>query len=225
MSTNEGYFPGKIERLHRADQRFIDRFRKFEDAIRQHEQSIFGGSLEDHLLSVKRKRISMTFEKTLVGAVLNYHDWVCTSKQILDRSAYISLLEVIVSYEDVFHYCKMRVEELGQKTWTQSTLCRGILRMLQFIEAEDELDEEMKGKITKMRDSTNALIAAAHRDQVKYTKDRPSVDELREKEEMLCFTDLAKVFQCQVSYYYNICKSVHSSISHLIAQTYDILFW
>ena len=97
--------------------------------------------------------------------------------------------------------------------------------MLQFIEAEDELDEEMKGKITKMRDSTNALIAAAHRDQVKYTKDRPSVDELREKEEMLCFTDLAKVFQCQVSYYYNICKSVHSSISHLIAQTYDILFW
>ena len=95
----------------------------------------------------------------------------------------------------------MRVEELGQRTWSQSKLCRAINRMLQFIEAEGEVDEEMKGKIASMREKTNALIAAAQRDVERFIKERPSVDELREKGEMLSLPDLAKTCQLQVSRY------------------------
>lgn len=190
-----------MERLHRADQRFIYGYKRFEEAIRQHRQSIFSGSLEDHLLSVKRKPISEISERQQISSVLSYHDWVCTSKQLLAGSAYVTLPQVLVSYEDVFHYSKMRVEELGQRTWSQTKLCRAINRMLQFIEAESEVDEEMKGKISSMRKNTNALIAAAQRDVEKFIKERPSLNELREKGEMLSLPDLAKICQLQVSHY------------------------
>jgi len=193
-----------MERLHRADQRFIYKYKRFEEAIRQHKQSIFSGSLEDHLLSVKRKPISRKSEQIQISSVLSYHDWVCTTKQLLVGSAYVTLAQVLVSYEDVFHYCKMRVEELGQRTWSQTQLCRAINRMLRFIEAEDQIDEEMKGKITSMRENTNALIAAAQRDVEKFIKERPSVDELREKGKMLSLPDLAKICQLQVSRLYYI---------------------
>ena len=76
--------------------------------------------------------------------------------------------------------------------------------MLRFIEAEDQIDEEMKGKITSMRENTNALIAAAQRDVEKFIKERPSVDELREKGKMLSLPDLAKICQLQVSRLYYI---------------------
>lgn len=204
MSYITDYILELIERLHLADQRLVERYQEHEDAIRKHEESIFGGSLEDHLRSVKRKPIGIATEKKLISAVLNYHDWVRTSKQLIDRTAYVSLPEVLVSYEDVFYYCKMRVEELDQKTWTQSFLCRAILRMLQFIEVDEEVDEEVKGKITKMREDLNAVIAAARRENMKYIQERPSVDELREKGETLFLTDLVKVCKYQVSYYYNI---------------------
>lgn len=189
-----------MERLHRADQRFIYKYKRFEEAIRQHKQSIFSGSFEDHLLSVKRKPISKKSEQIQISSVLSYHDWVCTTKHLLVGST-VTLAQVLVSYDDVFHYCKMRVEELGQRTWSQTQLCRAINRMLQFIEAEDQIDEEMKGKITSMRENTNAIIAAAQRDEEKFVKERPSVDELRERGEMLSLPDLAKICQLQVSRY------------------------
>ena len=192
-----------MERLHRADQRFIYKYKRFEEAIRQHKQSIFSGSLEDHLLSVKRKHISRKSEQIQISSVLSYHDWVCTTKHLLVGST-VTLAQVLVSYDDVFHYCKMRVEELGQRTWSQTQLCRAINRMLQFIEAEDQIDEEMKGKITSMRENTNAIIAAAQRDEEKFVKERPSVDELRERGEMLSLPDLAKICQLQVSRLYYI---------------------
>lgn len=150
---------------------------------------------------MKRKPISKISERQQINSVLSYHDWVCKSKQLLAGSTYVTLPQVLVSYDDVFHYSKMRVEELGQRTWSQSKLCRAINRMLQFIEAESEVDEEMKGKIASMREKTNALIAAAQRDVERFIKERPSVDELREKGKMLSLPDLAKICQLQVSRY------------------------
>lgn len=129
----ENSFEAKMERLHQEDQNFINGYKRFEGAIRQYRQSIFSGSLEDHLLCVKRKPISEISERQQISSVLSYHDWVCKSKQLLAGSTYLTLPQVLVSYDDVFHYSKMRVEELGQRTWSQSKLCRAINRMLQFI--------------------------------------------------------------------------------------------
>ena len=197
--SKEERFQAKLERLSLADQRFILEYKDFEEKIRQHEQSIFGGSLEDHLLSVKRKPIGTRTEEGQISAVLAYHDWVCSTKQLVRYNAYVSLPEVLVSYDNLYHYCKMRVEELGQRVWSQNVICIGILRKLKFMEADEQLDEEMKGEIATMRDKTHALLAAAHREENKLRKERPSVDELREKGEMLSITDLAKVCQKQVS--------------------------
>lgn len=197
--SKEERFKTKLERLSRADQRFILEYKDFEEKIRQHEQSIFGGSLEDHLLSVKRKPIFTKTEEAQINAVLAYHDWVCSTKQLVRYNAYVSLPEVLVSYDNLYHYCKMRVEELGLKVYSQNVICIGILRKLQFMEADEQLDEEMKGEIATMKDKTQVLVAAAQRELDKFREERPSVDELREKGEMLSITDLAKVCQKQVS--------------------------
>eukprot|EP00985_Skeletonema_marinoi_P024721 scaffold17461_cov148-Skeletonema_marinoi.AAC.1 len=197
--SKEERFQEKLERLSRADQRFILEYKDFEEKIRQHEQSIFGGSLEDHLLSVKRKPIGTRTEEGQISAVLAYHDWVCSTKQLVRYNAYVSLPEVLVSYDNLYHYCKMRVEELGLKVYSQHVICIGILRKLQFMEADEQLDEEMKGEIATMKDKTQILVAAAQRELDKFREERPSVDELREKGEMLSITDLAKVCQKQAS--------------------------
>eukprot|EP00985_Skeletonema_marinoi_P005570 scaffold2424_cov66-Skeletonema_marinoi.AAC.1 len=67
------------------------------------------------------------------------------------------------------------------------------------MEADEQLDEEMKGEIATMKDKTQVLVAAAQRELDKFREERPSVDELREKGEMLSITDLAKVCQKQAS--------------------------
>ena len=125
------------------------------------------------------------------------------SKRKDDSAHDVSLPKILVSYTDLFAYCKMRVETLGLKVWSQNKLCMAILRMLQFMEAGeidfDIEDDTMEEAILNMKKNTRALLAKAKRESDRAMKDRPSVDELREQGKLLTFTEVAKVFQRQVS--------------------------
>lgn len=195
-----------MERLNHSDRDFICRYKRFEENIRHQERSTFDTSYADHLQIIKRKSISVKTEIAQVNAVLSYHDWACARKKLQRRnnisSHYcVSIPEILVSYEDLFHYCKMRDEKLGLKVWSHSKICMAILRMLQFIEAKMQVGDDVKEAIMEMRDYSRALLAKAKREQVRLNKGRPSVDELREQGKMLSFTELAKVCQKQVSYF------------------------
>jgi hypothetical protein len=199
-------YDAKLERLNQADRTFICTYRQFEEKIRHQERSIFDASLTDHLQNIKRKPISVKNETAQVNEVLAYHDWVCESKKLQRRNNgsannETSLPQILVSYEDLFNYCKMRVEGLGMKVWSQSKLCTAILRMLLFIEAKMHINDDMEAAIIKMRDNTRALLAKAKREADRLVKTRPSVDELREQGKLLSFIELVKVCQKQVSHY------------------------
>ena len=141
--------------------------------------------------------------------MLAFHDWVIESRKLQQQhesrrkgnSAHdVSLPKILVSYADLFAYCKMRVEDLGMKVWSQSKLCIAILRMLQFMEAGDiNFDDITLEAIVEMRKNTRGLLAKAKRESDRATKERPSVDELREQGKLLSFTEVAKVCQRQVS--------------------------
>ena len=134
--------------------------------------------------------------------MLAFHDWVSESRKLQQQhSAHdVSLPKILVSYADLFAYCKMRVEDLGLKVWSQSKLCIAILRMLQFMEVGDvNFDDITLEAIHEMRKNTRGLLAKAKRESDRATKERPSVDELREQGKLLSFTEVAKVCQRQVS--------------------------
>lgn len=197
-------YDAKLDRLSQADRTFICKYRQFEEKIRHQERSIFDASLTDHLQNINRKPISAKNESAQVNEVLTYHDWVCESKK-LQQTNYdsatdtTSLPQILVSYEDLFSYCKMRVEDLGMKVWSQSKLCTAILRVLLFIEAKMHIDDGMEEAIVEMRNNTRALLAKAKREADRLVKARPSVDELREQGKLLSFVELVKVCQKQVS--------------------------
>jgi len=217
-------YDAKLERLNQADRTFICNYRKFEETIRHQERSIFDASLTDHLQNITRKPISVKNETAQVNEVLAYHDWVCGSKKLQQRNHVganneASLPRVLVSYEDLFNYCKMRVEDLGMKVWSQSKLCTAILRMLLFIEAKMSIDDGMEAAIMEMRDNTRALLAKAKREADRLVKARPSVDELREQGKLLSFIELVKVFQKQVSQFMrfadqSVCANEYQSNKH-----------
>ena len=199
-------YDAKLERLNQADRTFMCKYRKFEEGIRHQELSIFDASLTDHLQNIKRKPISVKNETAQVNEILAYHDWVCESKKLQQTDISVSLPQILVSYEDLFNYCKMRVEDLGMKVWSQSKLCTAILRMLLFVEAKVhiDIDEEeaiLSEAIAEMRNNTRALLAKAKREADRLVKERPSVDELREQGKLLSFIELVKVCKKQVSQY------------------------
>ncbi len=177
---------------------------------------MFNGTLTDHLQNINRRKISEKNEAAQINEVLAYHDWVSESRKLQqqhkskskgkgDSAHDVSLPKILVSYTDLFAYCKMRVETLGLKIWSQSKLCMAILRMLQFMEAGeidfdfDIEDDTMEEAILNMKKNTRALLAKAKRESDRAMKDRPSVDELREQGKLLTFTEVAKVCQRQVS--------------------------
>lgn len=194
-------YDARLKRLYQTDRRFIDEYRQFEDRLRRNERSMFSASLDDHLQSLRQKPISEKYEEKQIMVVLVYHDWVCETKKLEPMntdSAYVTLPHVLVSYGDLYHYCKMRVEDLGMKAWSQNMICTAILRMLRFVETKKHGDEGMAEAIAEMRSNTRALLSMAQREEDRLNKARPSVEELREQGKMLSLTDLAKVCQKQV---------------------------
>ena len=59
--------------------------------------------------------------------------------------------------------------------------------------------DKIEKDILDMKENTRAFLAKAKRESDRATKDRPSVDELREQGKILTFTEVAKVCQRQVS--------------------------
>jgi hypothetical protein len=186
---------------------------------------MFNGTLTDHLQNINRRKISEKNEAAQINEVLAYHDWVSESRKLQqqqhkskrkgDNAHDVSLPKILVSYTDLFAYCKMRVETLGLKVWSQSKLCMAILRMLQFMESgeidfDNDADTIEKAILEEMKGKTRALLAKAKRESDRATKDRPSVDELREQGKMLTFTEVAKVCQRQVSEVETIGINLHA---------------
>ena len=189
----------KVERLSPSDQDFIRKYEHYEDKIRAYERSTFSGTLTDHLKIVNVEKISEKSEVAQINEVLSFHHWVCCEHRAHD----VSLPKILVSYEDLFAYCKMRVETLRLKIWSQSKLCMAILRMIQFMESgEIDFDDEdgtIEKAILEMKGKTRDLLANAKRESDRETKERPSVDELREQGKMLTINEVVKVCQRQVS--------------------------
>ncbi len=205
-------YNAKMERLSPSNRYFIRKYKHYEEKIRSHDRSMFNGSLTDHLQNIKHKKISPKNEAAQINEVLAFHDWVSESRKLQQHhksrrkgnSAHdVSLPKILVSYADLFAYCKMRVEDLGLKVWSQSKLCIAILRMLQFMETGEihftDDDEVSEREILAMKENTRGLLAKAKRESDRATKERPSVDELREQGKLLSFTEVAKVCQRQVS--------------------------
>jgi len=162
-------YKARFSRLYGEDQRLIKKYRRFESEIRRHDRSIFDAYLEEHLENIRRRPIRKKSEARQVNAVLAYHEWVCESKKLEQEndSAYMPLRQALVSYKDLFHYCKMRVGHLGMKAWSQNKICTAIIRMLEFIAAEMDVDAGMEKAITEMRNNTRALLAKAKREAVR----------------------------------------------------------
>ena len=182
------------QQLQEEDRDFILRYREFEAEIRASKIDFLPPTHEQLMRCSERKPISVGVEWRDISAVVTYHEWACKRDE-----GYVPLIEILTSKSSFYEYIQWKVNCEDQQMRSQTMICNGVLRMLAFIEEMEEVDDDMKDAINGVRKTARVLLVRARSDAVRHAQERPSVDELREKGEMLSFHDLIKVCKKQVS--------------------------
>ena len=193
MPRGSTYATKEID-LSDADQKFLEKYRKFQDVLRRQKISPLGApSVEEHRQNIKHKEIAIATQEEFVSELLRYHGWASLKRNLYAHQ--VRLIKIICSYEVLYSYCQFLEKERGVKLWTLNKILQAIIGMIKFIKTKYE--SANVSELDKMLSDTRALYASIARSAQSSLNERPSLCERRERGEALCFLDIVKVCEGQ----------------------------
>lgn len=179
-----------------GDQLFLERYREWEETLRLQDISPFGSasSVSEHKRTIKDKGIAIATQEEFMKELMRYHGWAVLDREICAH--HVSLIELLTSYDDLFHYGEWLEQERGVKLWTMNKICQSILRMIKFMKTKERVSN--KSELDDMMENVRKLYANISRSAQISLNERPSICEKREIGEALSFLDIVKCHEAQV---------------------------
>jgi len=83
-----------------------------QDALRKQKSSpLDASSVAEHRQNIKHKEISITTQEELISELLRFHGWAYKKQEKI--ASQVHFTEIIISYEDLYAYCKFLEQERG----------------------------------------------------------------------------------------------------------------
>ena len=177
------------------DQTLLRRYREWLVVLREQKKDPFNASsLKEHKQNIKHKGIEKSTEDQSISELLRYHGWYVKNRDCL-RAQDVLLTELVISYADLYDYCKWLVKVRKIKLWSLNKICQTVIGMCKFMESNDM--HSNKSELDKMIIETRRLYASIWRSANADRNNRPSLCERRERGEALSFLDIVKVHEAQ----------------------------
>ena len=176
--------------LSHNDQKLLNSYREFQEALRKQKLCPFtASSIAEHKQNIKHKEISIATQDELINELLRFHGWARIDRDEL-RAHHVQLIELVISYNDLYAYCQFLKEERGVQLWTMNKICQAIISVNKYMKTK--VPNNMS-EIEGMLKDTKNLYASIWRCAQPALHERPSLCELRERGMALSFLDIIKV--------------------------------
>jgi len=176
------------------DQTLLRRYRWQKKLEEQKKSPFNASSLKEHKQNIKHKGITKSTEDQSIAELLRYHGWAVMDREC-SRAPDVHLTELVISYADLFEYCKWLEKVRNVKVWTMNKICQAVIGICKFMDSNDI--HSNKSELDEMINDTRRLYASIGRSANADRNNRPSLCERRERGEALSFLDIVKVHEAQ----------------------------